>query len=99
MLFRSGRPVGVYASGHVICRRTEKETKDYYHYIVHEMGDWAAADHMADIRRGGQSIPAERLQQLKERMISGTGTLPLVGDPDHVASRFKFLSDAGLNGP
>src|SRR6185295_5867168 len=52
--------VVVDASGHVICRRTEKETQDYYHYIVHEMGDWAAADHMADIRRGGQSVPHDR---------------------------------------
>jgi FMNH2-dependent dimethyl sulfone monooxygenase len=92
------RNVGVYASGHVICRRSAKETQEYYHYIVHEMGDWAAADHMADIRRGGQSIPAQRLQLMKERLISGTGTFPVIGDPDHVASTFKFLSDAGLDG-
>jgi FMNH2-dependent dimethyl sulfone monooxygenase len=95
---QAGRPVGVYASGHVICRRTEKETQEYYHYVVHEMGDWAAADHMADIRRGGQSVPADVLQQMKARLISGTGTLPMIGDPDTVANKFKFLSDAGLNG-
>jgi alkanesulfonate monooxygenase SsuD/methylene tetrahydromethanopterin reductase-like flavin-dependent oxidoreductase (luciferase family) len=53
---------------------------------------------MADIRRGGQSVPAEVLQQMKARLISGTGTLPLIGDPDAVANKFKFLSDAGLNG-
>jgi alkanesulfonate monooxygenase SsuD/methylene tetrahydromethanopterin reductase-like flavin-dependent oxidoreductase (luciferase family) len=95
---QASRPIGVYASGHVICRRTAKETQEYYHYIVHEMGDWPAADHMADIRRGGQSVPPERLQQMKERLISGTGTLPMIGDPDTVANKFKFLSDAGLNG-
>jgi dimethylsulfone monooxygenase len=95
---QAGRPIGVYASGHVMCRRTEKETQDYYHYIVHEMGDWDAADHMADIRRGGQSVSAEWLQQMKARLISGTGTLPMIGDPDTVANKFKFLSDAGLNG-
>ena len=44
-------------------------------------------------------MPAERLQQMKERLISGTGTLPMIGDPDTVANKFKFLSDAGLNGP
>jgi alkanesulfonate monooxygenase SsuD/methylene tetrahydromethanopterin reductase-like flavin-dependent oxidoreductase (luciferase family) len=53
---------------------------------------------MADIRRGGQSVPHDRLQRMKERLISGTGTLPLIGDPDTVADKFKFLSDAGLNG-
>ncbi len=94
----AGRSIGVYASGHVICRRTAKETDEYYHYIVEEMGDWAAADHMADIRRGGQSVPAERLRQMKARLISGTGTLPIIGDPDAVAAKFKFLSDAGLDG-
>jgi alkanesulfonate monooxygenase SsuD/methylene tetrahydromethanopterin reductase-like flavin-dependent oxidoreductase (luciferase family) len=62
------------------------------------MGDWDAANHMADIRRGGQSVPAERLRQMKARLISGTGTLPMVGDPDVVAAKFKFLSDAGLDG-
>jgi alkanesulfonate monooxygenase SsuD/methylene tetrahydromethanopterin reductase-like flavin-dependent oxidoreductase (luciferase family) len=94
----AGREVGVYASGHIISKRTAKETQEYYRYIIHEMGDWAAADHMADIRRGGQSIPHDRLQQMKERMVSGTGTFPIVGDPDEVASIFKFMSDAGMNG-
>jgi alkanesulfonate monooxygenase SsuD/methylene tetrahydromethanopterin reductase-like flavin-dependent oxidoreductase (luciferase family) len=62
------------------------------------MGDWDAAEHMADIRRGGQSVSAEWLQQMKARLISGTGTLPMIGDPDTVANKFKFLCDAGLNG-
>jgi hypothetical protein len=35
---------------------------------------------------------------MKARLISGTGTLPWIGDPDTVANRFKCLSDAGLNG-
>ncbi len=62
------------------------------------MGDWAAAEHMADIRRGGQSIPHDRLQQMKERMVSGTGTFPMSAIPTRSPSIFKFLSDAGLNG-
>ena len=36
--------VGLYASGHLLCRRTAKETKEYYHYLVQEKGDWEAAE-------------------------------------------------------
>jgi FMNH2-dependent dimethyl sulfone monooxygenase len=96
----AGRPVGVYASGHLMCRRTAKEAWDYHHFIVHEMGDWAAADHAVEIRaRGGaQSIPAERLPTFKERFISGLGTFPVIGSFDEVAEAFKRMSDAGLDG-
>ena len=37
---RAGRErCGLYASGDLLCRRTAKETKDYYHYLVREKGD------------------------------------------------------------
>ena len=36
--------IGVFASGHLMCRATPKETKEYYHYLVHEKGDWEAAE-------------------------------------------------------
>src|SRR5439155_7311458 len=40
----ANRPIGVYTSGHLICRKTEKEARDYHHYIVREKGDWEAAE-------------------------------------------------------
>ncbi|MGE0627540.1 MAG: LLM class flavin-dependent oxidoreductase [Hyphomicrobiaceae bacterium] len=96
----AGRPCGVYASGHIISRATEKETKEFYHYIVHEHGDWEAAEHLASIRLGGggRSVPPERLRSMKERHISGIGTLPVVGTYDQVAATFKRYADAGLDG-
>ena len=94
----AGRRVGVYASGHVFCRRTRKETEEYYHYIVHEMGDWDAVEHILSVRKDAHSFPKEKLRALSERMVSGTGTFPVIGDPDTVAATFKSLSDAGLDG-
>jgi alkanesulfonate monooxygenase SsuD/methylene tetrahydromethanopterin reductase-like flavin-dependent oxidoreductase (luciferase family) len=92
--------LGVFASGHLMCRATAKETKEYYHYLVHEMGDWEAAE--AAIRRrlagDGRSLPQERLHALMERFISGGGTFPVIGTFDEVAATFKRLSDAGLDG-
>jgi FMNH2-dependent dimethyl sulfone monooxygenase len=94
------RPIGVFTSGHLICRRTEKEARDYHHYIVREKGDWEAAERAIAKRLGGgtQSIPKEKLLQMQERFISGGGTFPVIGSFDDVAQTFKRLADAGLNG-
>jgi dimethylsulfone monooxygenase len=94
------RTVGVYASGHLICRATRKEAEDYYHYIVHDMGDWEAADHAVAIRAkgGGLSIPPEMLPAMKARFISGTGTFPIIGSYDDAAGVFLRLAEAGLDG-
>jgi alkanesulfonate monooxygenase SsuD/methylene tetrahydromethanopterin reductase-like flavin-dependent oxidoreductase (luciferase family) len=92
--------LGVFASGHLMCRRTPKETQEYYHYLVHEKGDWEAAE--AVIRRrlagDGRSLPQDRLHAMMERFISGGGTFPVIGSYDEVAATLKRLSDAGLDG-
>lgn len=92
--------LGVYASGHLITRATPNETKEYYHYLVNEMGDWDAAEGVISKRLAGESrsIPPERLRQMKERFISGGGTYPVIGSYDEVAAKLKFLSDCGLDG-
>jgi dimethylsulfone monooxygenase len=98
---RAGRNgLGVFASGHLLCRATVKETQDYYHYLVHEKGDWEAAE--AAIRRriqgDGRSLPQQQLKGMMERFISGGGTFPVIGSYDEVAATLKRLSDAGLDG-
>ena len=39
-----------------------------------------------------------RLQELKERFISGGGTYPVIGSYDEVADQIRRLSEAGLDG-
>ena len=92
------RNIGIYASGHVVCRPSVKEARDYYHYIVHEMGDWDAVEHILSIRQQSQSIPTKVLAEMKERLISGVGTFPVVGSPDSISKTFQKMADAGLNG-
>ncbi len=96
----AGRRVGVFASGHLICRRTRAEAEAWHHYLVHEMGDWEAAEHAVAIRTrgGGLSIPPDRLPSFKERFISGTGTFPIVGSYDDAAQAFHRMAEAGLDG-
>ena len=38
------------------------------------------------------------MQRLKERMISGLGTFPVIGSYDDVAETFQRLHEAGLDG-
>ena len=92
--------LGVFASGHLLCRATPKETKDYYHYLVHEKGDWEAAEAAIRKRVAGdtRSLPHDKIHAMMERFISGGGTFPVIGSYDEVAAKFKFLSDAGLDG-
>ncbi len=95
---QSQRKVGVFASGHMVARPSAKEARDFYHYIVYDMGDWEAAEHAARIRTRGRETPFAQLKALKERLISGVGTYPVVGSYDEVAAAYKKMSAAGLDG-
>jgi alkanesulfonate monooxygenase SsuD/methylene tetrahydromethanopterin reductase-like flavin-dependent oxidoreductase (luciferase family) len=98
---RSGNErLGVFASGHLMCRATAKETREYYHYLVHENGDWEVAETVIRKRLAGnsRSLPQEQLRAMMERFISGGGTFPVIGSYDEVAATLKRLSDAGLDG-
>jgi alkanesulfonate monooxygenase SsuD/methylene tetrahydromethanopterin reductase-like flavin-dependent oxidoreductase (luciferase family) len=92
------RRLGIYASGHMFCRKTRRETEEFYHYIVHERGDWKAAEFLDEMHQHSGSIPAEARPAMRERFVSGTGTFLVKGDPDEVAAAFKRMSDAGLDG-
>ena len=95
----AGRPIGVYSSGHVICRPTRRETEEYYHHVVHDHGDWAAGEHLIRaVWPNSESLPLDRLEMFRERCVSGHATWPLVGTPDEVAASFRALHAAGLDG-
>jgi alkanesulfonate monooxygenase SsuD/methylene tetrahydromethanopterin reductase-like flavin-dependent oxidoreductase (luciferase family) len=94
------RDVNVFASGHLICRPTQREAEEYYRYLVYECGDWEAAEHAAFIRTRNRksAFDSMQMQQLKERLISGVGTYPVVGSYDAVAAMFAEMRAAGLDG-
>jgi FMNH2-dependent dimethyl sulfone monooxygenase len=95
---RPGNDANVFASGHVITAPTRKQAEEYHHYIVHENGDWDAAEYTVQIRSRGQSYSSARLDKMREIIISGTGTHLVMGSYDEVAETFKKLNEAGLDG-
>ena len=100
--FRQAAPPGqlrnIFASSHLMIRRTRKEAEDYHHYIVYEKGDWESADYAFKLRgsRINTWLKADE-DKLKARLISGAG-FPCVGSYDDAVETFKRLSSAGLDG-
>ena len=85
------RKIRIYASGHVFCRKTRKETQAYYDYLIHEQGDWDAGRYLLRAYEEIRSVPPEVLKrpEFLNRLMSGAGTLPIVGDPDEVAATWQ----------
>ena len=94
-----GQDIGVYSVGVVTCRRTQKEAEEYYRYAILENADFSAIDRilaMKDITP--QTRGLEEFNRQRNFYANGMGGLPLIGDPDYVASSLAELSGAGLTG-
>jgi alkanesulfonate monooxygenase SsuD/methylene tetrahydromethanopterin reductase-like flavin-dependent oxidoreductase (luciferase family) len=95
----SGREVDVFTTSHVVCRPTDQEAQDFYHYYVHENGDWEAVEHLMHLQGlYGQSFPPEAFKMFRDRFAGGHGTYPIVGSPDTVAHELERISNAGFVG-
>ena len=95
-----GRTVGVFTSATVVCRPTQREADEFFHYYAEEQGDWAAVDRMIEIGMRGASttMQPELFQKLRIRYAAGYGGWTVVGDPDSVANAFAEISHAGFSG-
>ncbi len=99
--FRSLAPPGqirnIFSSMHMMCRPTRKEAQDYHRYIVHEKGDWEAAEYAASFRGQRLNSWMREDDDIKARLISGAG-YPVVGSYDDAAETIKTLHGMGLDG-
>lgn len=93
-----GSAAPVLASGHMIARPTRKEAEEYYDYVVRELGEWEIVEEVAEKRTRGRITPMAHMTKLKERLISGTGTYPVIGSYDDAADEFRRMEEAGLGG-
>ena len=94
-----GRDLEVYTVGVVTCRPTMKEAQDYYHYASVERADWSAVDSIMAIKGlTPQSMGQEAFEKRRSQYANGMGGVPIVGDPDHVATELAKLNESGLRG-
>ena len=90
-----GREIGVFCNVNVICRPTQTEANDYYHYVLEENADWDAVD--GQIQAGGTKKDLSSPAYMKQR-TTAIRQFPLIGDPDRVAGLLINLSESGFDG-
>jgi alkanesulfonate monooxygenase SsuD/methylene tetrahydromethanopterin reductase-like flavin-dependent oxidoreductase (luciferase family) len=96
-----GREVRVWGNATIVQAETEKEARDFYHYYVHEKGDWVAARNVIDTMAAEinkRDYPQERRNAMAEMMIAGWGGFPLIGTKEQVVDGLAMLSKTGLDG-
>lgn len=94
-----GREVGVYTTGHVICRPSQSEAEDYYEHYAVTMADHASVDHyMGQKQKFSGSHEAQAYRLHRKRFAGGGGTYPLVGTPERIASDMVRMHAAGFAG-
>jgi alkanesulfonate monooxygenase SsuD/methylene tetrahydromethanopterin reductase-like flavin-dependent oxidoreductase (luciferase family) len=94
-----GRELGVYTVGVVTCRPTKKEAEDYFRYSIMERADWSAVDSILALKNiTKDNTEPKKFQEIRDGYAQGMGGLPMIGDPDQVASALADLSKAGLTG-
>lgn len=87
-----------FGCGNLLCRATRKEAEEFYHYIVHENGDWDAVEEALAMRSKGGASSSQLPTHTKERMIFASGTYPFVGSYDDVVDEFRRMAEAGMDG-
>ena len=96
---KEGRELDFYTVGVITCKPTMAEARDYYHHCIVEHADWNAVDSilgMKDITRANHA--PDLYERIRNEYANGMGGLPIVGDPDYVATQLSILSQAGLTG-
>ncbi len=106
------RTVDVYTTTQMVCRPTQREAEEYYHYFAEEQADRSAIEYFLRQRgaTAGKDTPmAERPSNLpmSDRVGRATGkpyaglfpgTQPIVGTPDDVVAELRKLHEAGIAG-
>ena len=95
-----GREIEIFTVGQVICRPTQKEAEDYYHYANIENADWDAIDGMLKNRNiTRQNLSADEYDAKRRYFAANAvGGYPFVGTPDRVAEELEIISNAGVRG-
>ncbi|MGC0365154.1 FMNH2-dependent dimethyl sulfone monooxygenase [Rhodococcus sp. 27YEA15] len=91
-----GSDLGILSYGNIICRDTEKETKQLLDNIL-EHGDWDVARQVS-AGLGSESGSFDKIKAMQERFILGYGGYPLIGTPEQIVDQLLELEKAGVGG-
>lgn len=91
-----GSDLGILSYGNIICRDTEKETKQLLDHIL-DQGDWDVARQVSG-GLGSESGSFDKIKAMQERFILGYGGYPLIGTPEQIVDQLLELEQAGVGG-
>ena len=92
-----GREANVFTQGHVVCRPSRKEAKEYFEYLTTDAADYAALEGLLKLKNITRSNKEDFDDYLKKLPPKNVG-YPVVGSPDDVAEKFILMHSAGLSG-
>jgi FMNH2-dependent dimethyl sulfone monooxygenase len=97
---RYGREIALYTVGQVICRPTQQEADDYFHYAIIDCADWGAIEAVMALRNitPHNFSPEEYAARRNYFACNAIGGYPFVGTPDRVADELAAISEAGMRG-
>jgi alkanesulfonate monooxygenase SsuD/methylene tetrahydromethanopterin reductase-like flavin-dependent oxidoreductase (luciferase family) len=95
-----GREIEVYTIGQGVCRPTQKEADEFYHYANIENADWGAIERMMALRNITRANTPAADYDMKRKFFAANsvGGYPFVGTPDKVADELAAVSRAGVRG-
>ena len=94
------KDIEIFTNGQVVCRPTQKEADEFYHYANIENPDWPAIEGQMALRgiTRENSPPGEYETKRKYYASNFVGGFPFIGTPDRIAEQFTNISRAGLRG-
>jgi alkanesulfonate monooxygenase SsuD/methylene tetrahydromethanopterin reductase-like flavin-dependent oxidoreductase (luciferase family) len=93
------RDIKVWTCAFIYQGDTEKEARDLYDYVVHEMGDDVACENLtSQLGINSRSLPAGRMAHVRENFKAGWGGYPIIGTKEQVVEGLQFLAKAGFDG-
>lgn len=94
-----GREVEVWTAGHLVCRDSEAEAREYLDWYTVEHGDLEGATNaLALMKVESSAFDEESWMAARRSFIAGAGGVALVGTAEQIADRLGAVSDLGVNG-
>ena len=94
------RKLEILTNTYCVCRPTNREAEEFHHYYAVENRNKDAVEKMYAGRgiKDNPNLSDSLKTEIKLRMAGGNSAYPLIGNPDTVAQKIKYLSDLGFSG-
>jgi alkanesulfonate monooxygenase SsuD/methylene tetrahydromethanopterin reductase-like flavin-dependent oxidoreductase (luciferase family) len=95
----NGRELQVWTYAYIVSRDTQAEAQEYLRWYSEEYGDPVAAEQTMRVAGMESNVLGDAAWGFyRQRFIAGSGGLEMLGTPDQIVERLKFVSEVGCDG-